>query len=53
MFEKFNRYWEEYGFEGLAILAGLVIIVLFLYQFQLNILLIPITFFELLQGIIS
>lgn len=36
MFEKFNRYWEEYGFEGLAILAGIVIVVLFLYNWFTN-----------------
>jgi hypothetical protein len=36
MFEKFNRYWEEYGLEGLAIFAGIVIIVLFLYNWFTN-----------------
>lgn len=36
MFEQFKHYWEDYGLEGLAILAGIVIIVLFLYNWFTN-----------------
>ena len=36
MFEQIKRYWDEYGFEGLAILSGIFILVLFLYNWYTN-----------------
>jgi len=36
MFDQFKRYWDEYGLEGLAILSGILIIVLFFYNWYTN-----------------
>jgi len=36
MFEKYKQLWNEYGFEGLAIAAAVMIIVLFLYNWFTN-----------------
>ena len=36
MFDQFKRYWEDYGLESLAILSGIIILVLFIYNLFSN-----------------